>query len=86
VPPSSFFAVSRGEFFEAEAYVLGDVFGVSCGVDTGWVLGAGGVLDGQAVGLEGLGGDVVFDAMRGRQDGRMLIRRRFSLLGQVSVF
>ena len=55
-----FFAVAGWEFFEEEAAALGDVFGVARGVGASGVLEAGGVLGGEAVGVEGVGGDDFF--------------------------
>ncbi len=53
-------AVAGGEFVEEEAGALGDVFGVAGGVGAAGVLEAGGVFDGEAVGVEGVGGDGFF--------------------------
>ena len=50
-------AVAWGEFGEEEAGAFGDVPGVPGGVGAGGVLEAGGVLDGEAIGVEGVGGD-----------------------------
>jgi hypothetical protein len=50
-------AVSRGEFFEQEAGAFGDVLGVACGIDFGGILKAGGVLEGEAIFVEGVCGD-----------------------------
>jgi hypothetical protein len=52
-----FFAVAGWECFEEEAGALVDVPGVSGGVGFGGVLEAGGVLGGEAIGVEVVGGD-----------------------------
>ena len=52
-----FIAVAWGEFFEQKAGAFRDVFGVSSGVHACWVLKAGGVLDGEAIVVESVGGD-----------------------------
>ena len=52
-----FIAVAGREFVEEEAGAFGDVEGVSGGVGFGGVLEAGGVLDGEAIGVEVVGGD-----------------------------
>ena len=55
-----FFAVAGREFVEEEAGALGDVFFVARGVGAAGILESCGVLDGEAIRIQGVGGDGFF--------------------------
>ena len=55
-----FGTVAGWEFFEEEAGALGDVHDCAVGVGLAGELEAGGVLDGETMGVEGVGADDFF--------------------------